>query len=340
MGFKQKHLLFLVFILGLSALVYYAHWAQQFHFEEEEQSPKIALLFRRLISRLLNYTGEKQERSKSSVHPGATPDVFHFFMFDTTQPLSFVAATCILSAYLNHGPEFIVLHTNTNLTQSKYLQIVESVVGTKFQVRYDPKARPSHVYGQRLSSTYHATDVARILVLSREGGVALDLDTFVVKPLRSFYYSGTGPVVNDCVLGWPEGQFIGTQVIVARPNSYFLRLWLLTYKDYRPSAWYYNAAEAPTKQILVRRPDLITRVKEKFGVQNLADKLYLDTDFNWGDFYTIHLLARHRDYLAKKDVEQSKILNFDENNIQDYDKSFGEIARSIWNHPSVKNHWK
>ena len=57
MGFKQKHLLFLVFILGLSALVYYAHWAQQFHFEEEEQSPKIALLFRRLISRLLNYTG-------------------------------------------------------------------------------------------------------------------------------------------------------------------------------------------------------------------------------------------------------------------------------------------
>ena len=57
-----------------------------------------------------------------------------------------------------------------------------------------------------------ATDVARILVLSREGGVALDLDTFVVKPLRSFYYSGTGPVVNDCVLGWPEGQFIGTQV--------------------------------------------------------------------------------------------------------------------------------
>ena len=26
------------------------------------------------------------------------------------------------------------MHTNTNLTQSKYLEIVESVVGTKFQV--------------------------------------------------------------------------------------------------------------------------------------------------------------------------------------------------------------
>ena len=46
----------------------------------------------------------------------------------------------------------------------------------------------------------------------REGGVALDLDTFVVKPLRSYYYSGEGPIRNDCVLGWPEGQFIGTQV--------------------------------------------------------------------------------------------------------------------------------
>ena len=70
--------------------------------------------------------------------------------------------------------------------------------------------------------------------------------------------------------GWASHKLILLQVIVARPNSYFLRLWLLTYKDYRPSAWYYNAAEAPTKQILVRRPDLITRVKEKFGVQVFA----------------------------------------------------------------------
>ena len=66
----------------------------------------------------------------------------------------------------------------------------------------------------------------------------------------------------------------------------------MTYKDYRPSAWYYNAAEAPTKQILLRRPGLITRVKDKFGVHNLADKLYLDKHFDWEDYYTVHLLAR------------------------------------------------
>ena len=48
---------------------------------------------------------------------------------------------------------------------------------------------------------------------------------------------------------------------------------------------------------------------------------------------------RHRDYLAKKDVEQSQILEFDEHNIQKYDKSFGDMARSIWNDPLVKPHW-
>ena len=107
---------------------------------------------------------------------------------------------------------------------------------------------------------------------------------------------------------------------------------------FRPTAWYYNAAEAPTKQILTRRPDLITRIKVKFGVQNLADKLYLESDFNWKNYYAVHLLSRHRDYLAKMDVEQSKILNFDEFNVQNYSRTFGQMARSIWNHDLLRKY--
>ena len=102
-------------------------------------------------------------------------------------------------------------------------------------------------------------------------------------------FSRTSSVLQCCgnFHGWASHKLILLQVIVARPNSYFLRLWLLTYKDYRPSAWYYNAAEAPTKQILVRRPDLITRVKEKFGVQVFALQsmsLRVQSNNNSGNF--------------------------------------------------------
>ena len=111
-----------------------------------------------------------------------------------------------------------------------------------------------------------------------------------------------------------------------------------TYRDYKPALWYYNAAEAPTQRILLHKPELVNRVDELFGVHNLAEKLY-GTDAKqwpeWKNYYSIHLLSRHRDYLVKSDVEQSGILDFDESNIQTYKKSFGEMARSIWNDERV-----
>ena len=37
-----------------------------------------------------------------------------------------------------------------------------------------------------------------------------------------------------------------------------------------PSMWYYNAGEAPTKNILEKHPNLVTRIPKLFGVQSLA----------------------------------------------------------------------
>ena len=66
-------------------------------------------------------------------------------------------------------------------------------------------SRPSHVYGQRLSSVWHAGDIARINLLQQFGGITLDRDQLILKPLHTFRH-------YEMVLGWPAGQFIGTQV--------------------------------------------------------------------------------------------------------------------------------
>ena len=135
---------------------------------------------------------------------------------------------------------------------------------------------------------------------------------------------------NEVTLGWPPGQNIGIQLILAKPDSAFIKLWLESYRDYRPTLWYYNAGEVPTLHILNKCPDLVHPVRELFGVQNLAKELYERSDWEgWREQYAIHLLFRHREYLAKEDVKESGIADFDEENILRYNKTFGIMARTV-----------
>lgn len=120
------------------------------------------------------------------------------------------------------------------------------------------------------------------------------------------------------------------QVLVAHKDARFLKLWLQSYENnYKPEKWYYNAGERPTKQILERRPELVHRVREAFGVHMLIPFLYKE---NWPQtewerqFYAVHLLARHRGYLA---MEKGAPSLFDENNIQAYNRTFGAMARLV-----------
>ena len=69
-------------------------------------------------------------------------------------------------------------------------------------------------------------------------------------------------------------------MLVAKPNSTFVRLWLESYRDYRPSMWYYNAGVYPTESILKPCPGLVHREKLRFGVHNLAKELYGETDWD------------------------------------------------------------
>lgn len=72
-------------------------------------------------------------------------------------------------------------------------------------IRLSHFERPTHVYGQRLSSIYHASDVARIQILKRDGGIYLDCDTIVLNSLdRLRNY--------EMVIGWTKEENIGTQV--------------------------------------------------------------------------------------------------------------------------------
>ena len=77
------------------------------------------------------------------------------------------------------------------------------MIGSRLKIVH--KSKPSHVFGQKLSSVQHSADVARLKILIQYGGIVLDEDVFVVKSLNKFRHF-------EAALGWPEDQNIGSQV--------------------------------------------------------------------------------------------------------------------------------
>ena len=110
-------------------------------------------------------------------------------------------------------------------------------------------------------------------------------------------------------------------MLICHRNARFLRLWHESYRQYKPTLWYYNAGELPTKKILEKKPSLVHRIKKEFGVHYLLPMLYQDRYPFWQkEFYTIHLLARHRQH-------SDGIQYFNKDNIKGYNRTFGEMAR-------------
>ncbi|KAJ9578293.1 hypothetical protein L9F63_005514, partial [Diploptera punctata] len=212
-------------------------------------------------------------------------------------------------------PDRVYIHTDIEKLSGYYWTVLQSLSfpNTTLTVQY--RARPTHVFGQPLSSVYHATDVARIQVLMECGGIYIDTDTLILRSLNRFRHF-------EMTLGWPLGGYIGTQVLLAHKDARFLPLWLDSYKHYRPRDWYYNAGQHPTQQILERSPHLIHRVPGLFGVQNLATRLYGPAPWpQWRLMYTIHLLSRHPP--APQGMDETSVVR--------YRTPFGEIAKWLLN---------
>lgn len=251
------------------------------------------------------------------------PNIVHFLFFDISE-LSFVDAVCVLAAFKNQRPEKIYFHTNVAEFKGRYWEKLKNTPGLTITIR--KVALPDRIFGQKFSSSnhrWHAGDVVRIMILMEYGGIFLDNDSYLVRSLDEFRKF-------EMTLGWPEGQYLGTQVLVAHKDARFLRLWLETYRQYYPDRWYFNAGEKPTREVLWFRPELVHRVKVLFGVQGLSEELYRTEGWHeWRRFYAIHLLIRHRWYLDSW-WNMFWWPQLHENNIIDYPKTFGEMAREIY----------
>lgn len=241
------------------------------------------------------------------------PNIVHYIHFDKTD-LNFIQVVSIKAVYINSQPDKIVIHCNCYKLKGKYWDMVKNI--SVVEISYMRK--PTHIFEKLLSSVYHSSDIARLKILMEHGGIFLDTDTYVVKSLD--YYRKF-----EMTLGWPPGQNLGTQLLIAHKNARFLKLWYNSYRYYRRERWYYNAGELPTTLILERMPNIVHRVSYDFGVHNLVHLLYGTRSDEWKNYVGIHLLVRHKNYLLPGDTVEE----FNEENIKNYNKTFGDMARLV-----------
>jgi len=186
----------------------------------------------------------------------------HYVLFNV-KIIEFGHFISILSVLWNQKPDQIIVHCDCDHLIVRYYEKILKIIPktrTKFTVRTIKK--PTEIFGKPLSEgwiNWHASDITRIKVLMEFGGIYLDKDVYVVQSLDKF-------CKYEMTLSWNEGKYLGNQVFIGHKNSRFLKLYYDSYHFYDSTRWYYNGGELPTKSILYKKPELVHRVKEEFGI--------------------------------------------------------------------------
>ncbi|XP_064454727.1 uncharacterized protein LOC135366003 [Ornithodoros turicata] len=242
------------------------------------------------------------------------PNVVHYVRFG--QPdVSFIDAVSMRSAYINHAPDQIVVHCDVCQLGGPYSYMIRDIPIIKFNKRPPPKS----IYGRKVSWIEHASDIARLQILLRYGGIYLDNDCIVIQPMHHFRHF-------EMSVGWPPEEYMGNMLFVATPGARFLRLYQELYRGYNSSLWYYNAGALPTMHLLWPHPHLVHQVPVLFGVQgDLLGMLYAPGEHTkWRGYFAVHTSLRYRS--RTKGVSYQKV---DFKNVRTHNTSLGEMTREV-----------
>uniref|UniRef100_A0A224YRY1 Protein containing Gly transf sug domain n=1 Tax=Rhipicephalus zambeziensis TaxID=60191 RepID=A0A224YRY1_9ACAR len=244
------------------------------------------------------------------------PNIVHFVRLGDA-PLSFIEVVSIRAAWLQQKPDSLMIHCDncSATTGSEHWKHIKDI--PRLMLSYVEK--PETIFGIKISYIEHASDIVRIRVLRKYGGIYLDSDSYVVKSLDKYRRYETA-------IGWPPGQNIGNQIIVAHKRSKFLRLYYESYRKYRPDLWYYNGGELPTQEILGKNPHLVYRVPCDFGVhEHIVITLFEECNDDWRNFTAVHVFFRHRTHYLPAD--KFGPINFE--TVGRYEANFGKMARLV-----------
>lgn len=146
------------------------------------------------------------------------------------------------------------------------------------------RPQPTSIGGVQKPHVMHTSDVVRLQALLLNGGIYLDADMVVTRPLT--------PLLSyDVTLGLIEnGTGMGNAFVSTARNSAFIRDWYQQYNMYNKSNFYWNSLQVP-RDMWHRQPHRVHMESSRLYRPNWFESklLFKGWDFNWTDNYAVHV---------------------------------------------------
>ncbi|KAL3836289.1 hypothetical protein ACJMK2_021726 [Sinanodonta woodiana] len=237
------------------------------------------------------------------------PNIVHFIWF-MYKEFNFFHYLSFMSAVRFVRPCLILLHGNY-VPHGRYWRSFTLSFPFVILVQRSPR---SSIFGNKIKFLEHISDVMRIEILKDYGGIYLDYDEVVLRPLEPLR-------VYEYVQGLEFPNQLGSQLIMAKKNATFLQLWYDSYKNYSEDPLY-NAQEVPAT-LAKRHPKLIHVEGYNFTRPNWKSAgLIFNHNYNWSTNYAMHSYAR---ILMTKYPDRNVNLT----NIRYLNNTIGSISRHV-----------
>jgi len=151
-----------------------------------------------------------------------------------SRPFSFINSLAVLAA-ASHHLDPIIMWCNEVPKNNPNWYMVKDL----FEVR--PIEMPTEIGGIPLEHVQYKADVLRLQILQKLGGIYLDTDSLLLKPLTPL----VGP---EMVLARESADSLAMSPIIAKPNADFINVWLQRMPEaIRTGTWSSHAVNLPVE---------------------------------------------------------------------------------------------
>ena len=152
-----------------------------------------------------------------------------------SRPFSYINSLAIRAAAKHHPDEQIIMWCNEEPRHNPNWYMVKDL----FEIR--PVEMPTEIEGVPLEHIQYKADVLRLQILQKLGGIYLDTDSLLLKPLTPL----VGP---EMVLAQESPDSLAMSPIICKPGAEFIGKWL----ERIPAAlevgtWAYHAVNLPVE---------------------------------------------------------------------------------------------
>ena len=238
------------------------------------------------------------------------------WLFNQPKNFTFAHVITFLSIQLYFKPEEIIIWYSNSTPVGPWWEFTKLRVPNIELIQIDV---PRKVYGRSIELVQHQSDIVRIEVLIQLGGLYVDLDVVLLKPLT--------PLLRYNLTQGAESQNrLGSGFILAAKNTTFLRIWHGQYRTFDDSDYNGHAIRLPMElaqsKVNPKHDPIIHINWLHIQRPNWEEKRWLfevGKLWDWRQNYAIHFWSKGR-----------KQIDYNPDNIRTLNSTLGEVFRHIY----------